>query len=246
MASPGGTNTGEALLETRRKIMSKYRISQTGSKNKPPESTFPIIIPPGYYTAKKMFRAPRTRRTLQLRVGKDELISTLRLDGEVREPREAITMDHPVVVKLLANYFLVEKYAITGGITVYDYAHCPDEDPGLVQTGPSSFVVVEPAERAAGNGERPTAIPAISRASEIEAWDLQIASKKYGRGSTSQPDAPIAWWQVRGKDKETPAKPVSLISGPVMKKLMNYELVKTIAREFEIIRQYRKIGEAAL
>lgn len=206
-----------------------------------------LITPPGFYEFQEKLRQPQPQVALTIETLRSGQIRRLRLAGEseARYPSEAMTLAHPFMVKLLADYRLHEQYE-SQGLTIYRYTRCPQ--PVLVQTGPGSFVVAEEEVSSAPVSsvkvdKNHLTLPHVTRGTDtLEAWDLQIASKKYGRGSVSQADSPIVWWQVRGKDKEAPSKPVSLLSGPVMKKLMSYELVKTITREFEIIRQYRRLN----
>ncbi len=74
-------------------------------------------------------------------------------------------------------------------------------------------------------------------------FDLVIASKKYGCGSTDHAEAPILWWKVAGQDKEElyPSRLVSLVDSVVQNKLANYELVATDVKVNMIIRKYRRI-----
>ena len=73
-------------------------------------------------------------------------------------------------------------------------------------------------------------------------YDLVIASRKTGYGTTSHADSPILWWKMAGQEKETPAKPVTLIHPLVQKRLQAYELVDTEVQINQIIRKYRKLG----
>lgn len=71
-------------------------------------------------------------------------------------------------------------------------------------------------------------------------FDLLIASRKGGYGSTSHADAPILWWKLAGCEKEKPAKPVTLVHPLIQKRLAAYELVDTEVQPNQVIRKYRR------
>lgn len=72
-------------------------------------------------------------------------------------------------------------------------------------------------------------------------YDLVIASRKYGYGSTTNAAAPIAWWKLAGQEKEVPPRTVSLTNPVVQKHLEAYELVDTEVHPTEIVRKYRRL-----
>lgn len=72
-------------------------------------------------------------------------------------------------------------------------------------------------------------------------FDLVIASRKNGYGTTSHADSAILWWKLAGQEKEKPAKPVSLIHPLVQKRLQAYELVGTEVQINQVIRKYRRL-----
>ena len=72
-------------------------------------------------------------------------------------------------------------------------------------------------------------------------FDLVIASRKNGYGTTSHADSPILWWKMAGQQREKPAKPVSLIHPLIQKRLQAYELVDTEVQINQVIRKYRRL-----
>jgi hypothetical protein len=84
-------------------------------------------------------------------------------------------------------------------------------------------------------------IPGLTPASAVPLYDLLIASKKYGVGSTSQADAPITWWKMAGQDKYFP-KSARLTDPEIQKRLAAYELVETEVHPNEIVRKYRRLA----
>lgn len=131
--------------------MSKYRVPQfTGlRKTKLFErvvgQAVALVAPDGYFEMRAKLDAPRPVVALTLKVRPDGQVKSLKLAGEAaREPKTAITLEHSYLVKLLADYTLIEQYN-SQGLTIYDYACCPKE-PALIQTGPTSFVVADSPE----------------------------------------------------------------------------------------------------
>lgn len=87
-------------------------------------------------------------------------------------------------------------------------------------------------------------IPGLRMASDLAPpVDLVIASRKYGRGSTSQADAPILWWKLVGRPKEVPPRPCSLVDPVIQKRLRAYKLVDTEVQANQVVRRYRKLCE---
>jgi hypothetical protein len=80
-------------------------------------------------------------------------------------------------------------------------------------------------------------------AAELPQFDLVIASQKVF-GVSSQAEAPILWWKVAGQKKEYPPKPCSLLHPAIQKRLLNYELAHTEARQGMVIRRYRRKAAA--
>ncbi len=76
-------------------------------------------------------------------------------------------------------------------------------------------------------------------------YDLVIASKKYGYGSTTNANAPIEWWKLAGGEKEAPPRQVSLADPVIQKHLEAYELVDTEIQTTRIIRKYRTLRVGA-
>lgn len=75
-------------------------------------------------------------------------------------------------------------------------------------------------------------------------YDLVIASKKYGYGSTTNANSPILWWKLAGEAKEDVyAQKYTLINPVIQQKLLDYELIKTEVHSCQIIRKYRLIGD---
>ena len=76
-------------------------------------------------------------------------------------------------------------------------------------------------------------------------YDLVIASKKYGYGSTDHANAPILWWKVAGQPKEEiyPRRRVSVIDNEVQDRLAGYELVDTEVKRNMIVRKYREASK---
>lgn len=72
-------------------------------------------------------------------------------------------------------------------------------------------------------------------------FDLVIATRKYGIGSTDSANAPIVWWKVAGQPKQEPTAPCNLTTPAIQKRLLAYELVDTRCTQFEVIRCYRKV-----
>lgn len=93
----------------------------------------------------------------------------------------------------------------------------------------------------AGQLSQPKALPVVVPGQTL--YDLVIASKKYGRGSTDHAEAPILWWKLAGKPKEEvyPQRRVSVIDSQVQERLASYELVDTEVRRNMVIRKYRKL-----
>lgn len=80
--------------------------------------------------------------------------------------------------------------------------------------------------------------------------DLTIAVKKYGYGTVSQADNPIAWIQEAGYIREVPPRDTSLLSPEIAKRLENYDLIPgdagTEARANLIIRRYKRVIQSAV
>lgn len=75
-------------------------------------------------------------------------------------------------------------------------------------------------------------------------YDLLIASKKYGYGSTTNADAPIIWWKVAGHEKQAPRRSLSIVDPALQQRLEAYELVDTEVQPSQVIRKYRKLEVA--
>ena len=71
-------------------------------------------------------------------------------------------------------------------------------------------------------------------------FDLVIASRKGGYGTTSHASAPILWWKLAGQPKETLTKRVSLTHPLIQKRLAAYELVTVEVHPTTIVRKCRK------
>ena len=74
-------------------------------------------------------------------------------------------------------------------------------------------------------------------------YDLVIASKKYGYGSTTHAEAPILWWKLAGQAQEAPPYRMSLVDRGVAERLRGYELMDTEVHRDQVVRKYRKVGE---
>lgn len=72
-------------------------------------------------------------------------------------------------------------------------------------------------------------------------FDLVIAAKKYGVGSTTQLDAPILWWKEAGKETEQPKGRITLLDARMRTWLAGYDLVDTEIQPNQVIRRYRRI-----
>ena len=74
-------------------------------------------------------------------------------------------------------------------------------------------------------------------------FDLVIASKKYGYGSTDHAEAPILWWKLAGQPKEElyPRRRVSVVDAVVQERLAGYELVANEVKPNMVIRKYRRV-----
>lgn len=83
--------------------------------------------------------------------------------------------------------------------------------------------------------------PALTLASSLPLYDLLIATRKYGYNTTSQADAPILWWKLSGRSKETPPVECRLTDPAIQKRLENYELMDTEVHAGQVIRKYRKL-----
>jgi hypothetical protein len=84
-----------------------------------------------------------------------------------------------------------------------------------------------------------TGLPVVP-AADLPQFDLVIASKKTF-GISSQAEAPILWWKLAGKPRETPARPCALTDPAIQKRLLGYRLVNTETRQGMVIRRYRRI-----
>lgn len=80
---------------------------------------------------------------------------------------------------------------------------------------------------------------AVTPAALIPRYDLVIATQKTPF-MTSRQDAPILWWKVAGRPRETPPAKCSLLDPVIQKRLADYELEATEARQGMVIRRYKK------
>lgn len=150
---------------------------------------FTVTVPAGYERMQAEMARPKTTPALTITVARAGLITSIRLADEpaARSPHKAITLEHPAVVKLLADYSPIESYPIErGAMTVYTY----EKLPALVQTGPGCYIVAEPellpqlspaAQEAEGlKAEYPNLAKRIESAlALIESGDLAAKMKEH-------------------------------------------------------------------
>lgn len=79
-----------------------------------------------------------------------------------------------------------------------------------------------------------------ARPQSAPGYDLVIASKKYGRGSTTQLDAPVLWWKEINKEREVPTGRITLLDPRMQARLAGYDLVDTEIQPNQIVRRYRR------
>ncbi|MCL4296299.1 MAG: hypothetical protein KJ077_11245 [Anaerolineae bacterium] len=74
------------------------------------------------------------------------------------------------------------------------------------------------------------------------AFDLLIATRRWGTNSKTSGDEPILWTKLAGKpqDNETYAG-LTMLSPQVRKLLERYEWVRNENREFQLIRKFRRV-----
>lgn len=80
-----------------------------------------------------------------------------------------------------------------------------------------------------------------SQPAQPTSFDLVVASKKYGVGSTTQLDAPVLWWKRHGEEMEKPAGRITLLDPRIQAMLAGYDLADTEIQPSQIIRRYRRI-----
>jgi hypothetical protein len=117
-----------------------------------------LVVPDGYREMQAKLNAPAPAIQLTITLDAAGLVRKLRLPGDEaeREPRQEMTLDHPVLQRKLAGLEVYDTYRNHAGLTVYRYIAASGENRqmppltpqrgdrgGIVETGEGTALVVE-------------------------------------------------------------------------------------------------------